>query len=339
MTKMIRYTGLLALCWLESSLAQEVKLPAAIELKSGPLELTLEPPDGRNGWYRGTRFDWSGMTSRIKFGTHELAARWQGGPRKATANDDVWGLAEEFDNGGPADYESCKPGETFVKIGVGKLRRRDTNPYHFFTPYEIVEPGEWVTKQADNQVTFEQSADHVPAQSGRRPVKYRYAKTVSLHEERAGREQQIVIKHSLTNRAVEPLTFTHYNHNFLLVDGDGVGPNYQLKLAFPINVPAPRERFTELAKLDGSTLGFNERLRTGSMFGELQGHKSQTSDFRFELTHKPSKLKIVCAGDQPLFKFNFWCVEKTICPEPYVKLTVEPGKTIDWTIRYTISEG
>ncbi len=238
--------------------AQE-SAPKPITLAAGELSVTVEPPDGKSGWYRGTRFDWSGMTSKVKFGQHELASRWQTGTRNPQANDDIWGFAEEFDNGGPMGYDQCKPGDTFVKIGVGKLKRTSADPYHFFAPYPIVEPDTWTTKQLDQAISFTQSMEHVPSDPAGVTIKYQYVKTLSVKHVPASASQpathQLIIKHELTNRADKPLTFTHYNHHFLLVDGDGVGPNYELKLNFPISAPQPRERFSELALLTviGST--------------------------------------------------------------------------------------
>ncbi len=72
------------------------------------------------------------------------------------------------------------------------------------------------------------------------------------------------------------------------------------------------------------------------MFCELTGHTKSIPDYGFELRHQPSKLLIKCVGDQPLFKFNFWCVEKTLCPEPYTKLTAQPGSTVTWSLAYSL---
>jgi hypothetical protein len=42
-------------------------------------------------------------------------------------------------------------------------------------------------------------------------------------------------------------------------------------------------------------------------------------------------------GDLPLSKLRFWSIRTTACPEPFIKLRVEPGKTTEWAMRYTFT--
>jgi hypothetical protein len=39
-------------------------------------------------------------------------------------------------------------------------------------------------------------------------------------------------------------------------------------------------------------------------------------------------------GNQPLSKMVFWCNAKTICPEPYIKIKIEPGEEFSWKNTY-----
>ncbi len=43
--------------------------------------------------------------------------------------------------GSALGYNEAKPGEMFVKIGVGVLRKPDNSPYQFSKLYDIVNPG------------------------------------------------------------------------------------------------------------------------------------------------------------------------------------------------------
>jgi hypothetical protein len=43
-------------------------------------------------------------------------------------------------------------------------------------------------------------------------------------------------------------------------------------------------------------------------------------------------LRIV--NDRPLAKFNVWSVKTTLCPEPFVQITVAPGRETAWATRY-----
>jgi hypothetical protein len=51
---------------------------------------------------------------------------------------------EEFRTADSAlNYAEAKPGETFVKIGVGVLKRPDEARYAFRNPYELLDGGKW----------------------------------------------------------------------------------------------------------------------------------------------------------------------------------------------------
>jgi len=39
-------------------------------------------------------------------------------------------------------------------------------------------------------------------------------------------------------------------------------------------------------------------------------------------------------ADRRISKLVFWSAEKTICPEPYISIHLEPGQTFTWNITY-----
>src|SRR5439155_10540304 len=48
-----------------------------VTLSRGALTLTVLLPDARNGYYRATRFDGSGLVARASFGGHTFYSPWQ----------------------------------------------------------------------------------------------------------------------------------------------------------------------------------------------------------------------------------------------------------------------
>ena len=46
------------------------------EISNGLIHAELMLPDSQNGSYRGTRFDWSGIISSLRFDGHEYFGRW-----------------------------------------------------------------------------------------------------------------------------------------------------------------------------------------------------------------------------------------------------------------------
>src|SRR5579859_7373763 len=112
----------------------------AVEISNGPgrirAQLLLPNPD--TGYYRGTRFDWSGVIASLEYKGHNYYGKWFDKYDPKT-HDAIMGPVEEFrTNDSALGYEQAKPGETFIKIGVGVLRKPDEPAYKFSSPYEIV---------------------------------------------------------------------------------------------------------------------------------------------------------------------------------------------------------
>ena len=62
-------------------------------------------------------------------------------------HDAIMGPVEEFRTGDSAlGYDQAKPGETFIKIGVGVFRKPDEAAYKFSNTYEIVNGGKWTLR-------------------------------------------------------------------------------------------------------------------------------------------------------------------------------------------------
>ena len=102
--------------------------PPQVTLSNGLITTTLYLPDTAQGYYRGTRFDWAGAFKSLDHNGHIYIEQWfeNYDPKM---HDAINGPAEEFT---PLGFTDAKPGDTFLKIGVGALRRADDKPYSFF---------------------------------------------------------------------------------------------------------------------------------------------------------------------------------------------------------------
>src|SRR3954454_19985962 len=136
--------------------------PPKAELSNGALRVKLYLPDAANGFYHATRFDWSGMIDTVEYGGHKFYGRWFQGIDPAVVdfeyrgadvivgpNTAATGPAEEFNTDNKAlGFNEAKPGGTFLKIGVGVLRRPDERDYDHFRLYDVVDPGKWTHRVA-----------------------------------------------------------------------------------------------------------------------------------------------------------------------------------------------
>ena len=85
-------------------------------------------PDREKGYYRSTRFDWGGIISKLEYQGHNYFGQWfeNYNPQK---HDAICGPVDEY---AAIGYENAKVGETFLKIGVGMLRKSSDEPYNSF---------------------------------------------------------------------------------------------------------------------------------------------------------------------------------------------------------------
>ena len=62
------------------------------------------------------------------------------------------------------------------------------------------------------------------------------------------------------------------------------------------------------------------------------GNKPIDNDIRVENTK--AGIGVRETGDQPIYKMYFWSTRTTVCPEVYIKVHVEPGRTFKWRTAY-----
>ncbi len=293
------------------------------EISNGEIRARFHLPDPKNGYYRGTRFDWSGVISSLQYKGHEYFGVWF--PRyDPQLHDAITGPVEEFRTGeASVGYAQAKPGETFVRIGVGALRKPDEKAYRAFGTYEIVDPGKWTVEPRSDRVTFTHQLTH-PAGYG-----YVYTKVVRLE---AGRPEML-IEHRLKNTGTLPLETSQYNHNFFVIDGQPTGPD--ATVTFPFEARATRE-LAGKAEVSGKQLKYLRELRGGgeSVFTEIEGFGATAADYDFKIENRKAGAGVRITGDRPLSKLVFWSIRTTLCPEPYIDIRVAPGQETTWQIRY-----
>ena len=228
------------------------------------------------------------------------------------------GPVEAFD---PIGYNEIKPGESFLKIGVGFVTKVDNLPYDFATYYPIVDAGKWHTKVKKNQVRFEQILKGTE-------YAYDYTKTVKLVKNKP----IMVLSHSLKNTGTKTIKTSVFDHNFLVMDKQPTGPGFVVTLPLKPNEQL-NARMQAYAELQGNQLLFLKDLDGKNVsFKDLTNGNGAGYNLKVENHNTGAAVKIT--GDKRISKLVFWSASKTICPEPYINIKVEPGKTFTWNITY-----
>lgn len=294
--------------------------PPQVELSNGLVRAVVYLPDAQNGYYRGTRFDWAGAFRSLENKGHQYVEQWFPS-YDPNLHDAINGPAEEFVALG---YNEAKPGETFVKIGVGVLRRPDDKPYFFAQNYDIVNGGKRSVKSKKNQAEF---THELTDDTG---YGYRYTKTLRLVEGKP----ELLLEHRLTNTGRKPIETSVYNHNFWIIDKEPTGPG--VEIAFPYAIQAEGKGFGEIIKPQDKRLVYNRQLTKGENVysGNVQGYGPTAESYDIRIENKKTGAGLRATADQPLEKLVFWACATTSCPEPYIRLKAAPGQTAAWTIRY-----
>jgi hypothetical protein len=323
-----------ALAALFAGNACEAQFPEA-EIGNKQLHLKLYLPDGKNGFYKGVRFDWSGVIADLEFSGHHLYRPWfssvdpeardfiyKDGAIIAGINSAMTGPVEEFQT--PIGYETAKPGDSFLKVGVGLLKRIDDKPYSFTTHFELVDGGKWSVKKTDKSITFEQVLGDQNSNYG-----YVYTKTIRV----VGDDSQLVIEHRLKNTGKLPIASKLYDHNFLTVDGMGVGSWYSISV--PYKIEPTRQPNAKFAKIEGSKAEYVADLQEQdrAAFG-LQGFSNDPKDYHFTILNRTAKLQITITGDRPLIDASVWSIRSVLAVEPFIDIQADPGKDTVWSYTY-----
>lgn len=312
-------------------------VPEAV-LTNRVLRVRLYLPDAGAGFYRGTRFDWSGVIGSLEYAGHEFYPQWfqrsdpavhdfiyDGADIVAGPCTAITGPSEEFVTSGKGlGFDEAKAGGTFIKIGVGVLRKPDDKNYDPFRLYPIADGGKWtVTRRPDAAEFRHVLADPLTGYA------YEYHKTVSV----AGDKPRLVLDHGLRNTGRRIIQTSVYNHNFLYLDRRPPGPDCSLTVPFQIRTsPAS---VGSLAEVRGNRVTFLKTL-TGEdrVYLDLRGFSVEPRDYDIRIEKRSAGAGVRITGNRPISKLALWAIRAPLSIEPFIDMTLEPGAEFTWRINY-----
>lgn len=303
---------------------QQVRPYPTAHISNGLVDLVVCVPDPETGFYRGTRFDWSGHIEQATHKGHTFFEFWKG-KHDPTRHDHGIGTPEEFGMDNPLGYEEAKPGETFIKIGVGHLVKAKDAKYKFHGKYDLKKPGLWKTTRGEDYVESVQTVTHD------RGWGYVYTKRISLPKGKAA----FLIRHTLENTGTRSIDTTHYCHNFIRIDKTPVGNgNYRLRLPF-----VPRG---DIKDKGDPVITDKQIVLTGEIKGSFWAGLEMEGDWKeehnaFLVENLKTGAAVECTGDLAPVKYSVYAEKTALCPEPFVPIKVAPGEKLTWTNTYVLS--
>jgi hypothetical protein len=300
-------------------------------ISNGAVRARVLVPDAVAGYYRSSRFDWSGMVAQVEYAGHTYFAEWQRehSPRGLSHGT---GTAEAFGNPafglpGPPGFREAKPGESFLKVGVGTLLREDRGQYLFYKKYPIADGGTWTTTVGADWVESRQLLD--TGNWG-----YDYVKRISI----AADAPVLVISRTLTNTGSRTIDTSHFCHNFLRIDDSWMGRDYAVH--FPFRPTLTSGDFRGYAGIAGDAVyGLRPMPGGVAFFGEVGGHFSTVDHHVARIENLRTGAGLTMSGDLPVERWSVFATSLTFCVEPFVRITVQPGETKSWSTRYRFHRG
>lgn len=292
-----------------------IVLASPINLHRGDLSVTLCQP---GTYYQGTRFDWSGVFRSVEYEGESFCDEWFDEP-DPLRNDNVCGPSEEFF--GCQGYEEASVGETFLKLGVGLLRKDSDEPYDWLHTYEIADGGRRSVFRTGRKAVFR----HIM------PGRYRYVKTIKL----TGNDT-FVIMHKMKNTSKGTLSFRQYCHNFFTFGLPNVGPERMVEWNASFEGTWREDNVN--AEKDARRIWMNTPMQKGqkSYIGDLTVTEPQPDGYGFTLSAGEKVVEV--KSNAPMDKSVFWSNHRVFCPEPYVNFSIESGKTAVWWIEYRLGK-
>jgi hypothetical protein len=323
---------LLNICW-GSTQSLAADFPQA-QITNGQITAGFYLPNAKDGYYRSTRFDWSGAFKSLDYKGHSFVEPWYDAVDPTVINfvfrggqvvNGLCGALEgpvyEFEK--PLGWDNAQPGGTFIKIGVGVLRKTGET-YNRFYPYQVLNPGKWTVKAHKSSIEFQQVLTD-PALG----YAYVYRKVVRLTKGKP----EMVIESSLKNTGRLEIKSDVYAHNFTTIDHQPPGPDYTVTLPFQIEpVRPPNEN---LVAVRGNEIHFKKVL-SGQEQGVvlIRGFSNSPSDNRVAIEDKGAGAGVRVSNNRPLIRELMWSIRTVVAVEPYIAIDVQPGAQFTWENTY-----
>ena len=286
-------------------------------IKNNTLEVAIDTPLEN---YKGSRFDWSGKISSIKF--ENLPLTTVEDTESKNINFLGKGLYNEFGITSPVGFEETPVGGWFHKIGVGLLKKQHKE--YLFHRNHLIKP-------ADFDITYKNQKIKIICKS-ELINGYCYV----LKKEITISENSFTIDYLLHNTGEKKIVTDEYVHNFIAINNALIDKDYTLKFPFPINPSLFDETVNSENKVEIGldNITFNKTPEKQFFFSNLTGGKELQAEWM--LTNLKTGVGIKEVGNFKTNKINLWGWGHVISPELFFKISVDPKKTIEWSRKFEV---
>lgn len=230
------------------------------------------------------------------------------------------GLIDEFgiSNEGNPGYNAARPGEAFLKIGLGLLIKKDDSPYDLINNYQVEQ-----AFASEFEKTSESSC--IARQTGGwRNWRYELTKTYQVDAARA----EIHIFYQIRNTGNEPLKIEQYNHNFFRWPADH--RDTRMKFDFPLKLITSKP---DWMVADDRTVRVIRQIDEPVYVEQNRAVDSGSHEAVFTGGDR----RIIMRGDFRPGRLAIYGDAAVICPEIVYKMEIAPGQQQLWRRDYTFT--
>jgi hypothetical protein len=312
--------GNIALSVLSNAQADRKDWPYA-EISNYLVRMKLYLPDSENGYYRATRFEWSGIIASLEYDGHQYFGEWKN-VHDPFFHEDLSGPVEGAINPG-LGYAEAQNGGKFIRIGVGVLEKPEEEEYIWNKTYKILDHGTWKVNKGDDWIEFTHEINSDIGYS------YVYTKRIDLKKDKPG----FTITHILKNTGIRKIETDQFNHNFFVMDGQTTGPDFTVTFPFKVSTP---DDLKDLIEIKNNKLLFRREFNQESIWLLIEGYKSDPKYHNVIIRNSKTGAGIKFSVNKPLHRLAFWATTTTLCPENFIFISLDPGKEEKWISDYSL---
>jgi hypothetical protein len=124
-----------------------------------------------------------------------------------------------------------------------------------------------------------------------------------------------------------------YGHNFLMLDGQTTGADFKVTVPFQIHSPQPPKQ--GVAEIRGNQFVYLKTLVDRDVvYVPLLGFSDNPKDNEVRIENKRVGAGVVVRGNRPLTNMALWSIRSVLAVEPFISMTIEPGREFDWDVTY-----
>jgi hypothetical protein len=295
-------------------------------LSNQALTLRVMHPDPEKGFYRGGRFEWSGIIAEAFSPKHRYIGQ---APDAKTGEPHLsLGTASEFKP--PFAVPAEKAGEASHQIRIGQgvyVENEKASPEEKPT-YRLEKAVPWQVeiKEKEKTIVSRQEFTH-PSGYG-----YEYRKELILDSVLP----VVTVIYRLKNTGTRPMEMTHYCHNWFCLDGASTA--YELTFPYKIESVVKVHAKENGAQVEGGRITFDPAVGYKRVYWLSMHPVEGVANNTFTLRNVLTGALIRHTGDWMPSSVNVYATDDTFCPEPHYPMLVQPGETRTWTSRYEFLE-